>query len=1185
MAGPPLAFGEQLRAYRLRAGLTQQELAERSGVGLRTVRDLECGRVGRPRARSVELLVAALGLAQAEGDRLRSAGAASAAGGAGPLWIGVLGPLEVRRGDVAVEVRGAGLRCLLGLLAVQPGQVVPRDEIVDVLWQTEPPAGYPNLIQVYVARLRRLVEPQGERRSGFRVLVRAGVGYRLDLDRAQLDVAAFDALLARARQARAEGRTEMAEQCLGQALACWRGPVLGGIEPRVAQHPQVVALGSRRVDAALGYAELAVGPGGRVAGVLRPIAAEEPLHEGLHARLMLTLAADGQQAAALAVFETIRDRLAEELGIEPGAQLRQAQAQVLRQDLPGGARAGDPSEEFEETREWTRPAQLPADVAGFTGRTTDLAHLDTLLAGDPPHTVVISAIDGMAGIGKTALAVHWAHHSAPHFPDGQLYINLRGWATGEPLRPIEALAGFLRALGVPADQVPTHLDEAAAMLRSLLAGRRVLMILDNARDAAQIRPLLPGTPGCLVLVTSRDRLSGLVARDGAHRISLDVLTTTEAHALLTHLLGAPRIQAEPPATTNLIRACAFLPLALRIAAAHLLDQPHQSITDYLTELAGDRLGALELPGDEQAAVRAAFDLSYARLDPATRRLFRLLALAPGPDIAAPAAAALTDTPLPDTRRLLDRLAGAHLLTPTAPARYGFHDLLRVYATERATTDDSPDERHTALHRLYRHYLTTAHTASDLLYPQMLRLPAPPAASGAAPLSFADHDAALAWLDAERATLVAVITHTARHGPYEIAWRLADVLRGYLSYGLHTVEWLTAARAAQAAAVADAHPQAQAAAEINLGTHHWFRGRYHEAIDHNVRALELARRADWTPGQAAILVNLGALHGMLGELAQATEHLTGGVALARRIGDVSGQALGMANLGFLWYQRGQLARAADHHDQALALYRKLGSLGGRADTLADLGHVHRMQGHLRHAEDLLRQCLTLHREAGERHDEPGNLGLLAEVHTDAGRLDEALELTRTALGIARETGNRVEETGTLIASATVHQRLGDHTRALEHYRQALRGARDLGYPYLETDALLGMADSLTALDEPAQARTTARHGLMLARTTGFRLLEGRAQATLAAIAHRLGEHRQAAETARTALAIHTVTGYRLGAARTHLLLGHILHDLGDPDTADRHWREALTLFTDIGTPEADRARALLTPVAHSGAPPA
>jgi tetratricopeptide (TPR) repeat protein/DNA-binding SARP family transcriptional activator/DNA-binding XRE family transcriptional regulator len=1180
-ARQPAGFGGLLRSYRLRAGLSQEELSARSGVGVRTLRDLEQGRVVRPRTGSMERLAAALALSAADHGRLRAAAGvlwpADATGGR--FWIGVLGPLVVRRGGAAVDVGAAGPQCLIGLLALQAGQVVSREEIVDVLWPTSPPKGYLNQIQVYVGRLRRLLEPEGAKRTGFQVLVRVGEGYRLNLTGDDLDLLQFDDLAARAGQAGADGHTGMAEQLLEQASACWRGPVLGGAEPRLAQHPAAVAAASRRVDAALAFAD-AAGTGAdprKAVGPLRAVAADEPLHEGLHARLMLALAATGQQAAALEVFQAIRDRLDEDLGIQPGAELRAAHLRVLRQqvttvapvpDPPGPGRGGPPSG-VTEVRERGRPAQLPADVAGFTGRTWHVQQLDRLVAGQTPEPVAIVVIDGTAGVGKTALAVHWAHRVSDRFPDGQLHVDLRGYAVGAPLRPIDALDGFLRALGVPAERVPVHPDEAAAMYRSLLARRRVLVVLDNARDAEQVRPLLPGAPGSHVVVTSRARLAGLVARDGATRLTLDVLTDAEARALLERLLGRERVAAEPEATIDLARACAHLPLALRIAAANLLDRPGATIADHLAELtSGDRLTALAVHGDEQTAVRAAFDLSYTRLDAPTRRLFRLLGPVPGPDVTVEAAAALADVPPGRAKQLLTLLTVAHLLDQPAPGRYASHDLLRLYAGERAAAEDSDADRQAALRRLYDHYQHSVDAAAGLLYPQRLRLPPMAIPAGSPSPAFADHARALAWLDAEQPNLLATITHTARHGPHPVAWRLADALRGYLSFRAHAVDWLTVARAAEAAAVTAADPMAQAAAHLNLSTYHLYQSHHRQAIEHSIRMLALADRSGWVDGQGAALTNLGALYHMSGQLAQAADHFARALTIDRRLGDVAGEAVDLNWLGIVWWHRGRLEQAVDHHTRALRLFEQVGSHSGQANTLADLGVAHHLLGHLERAADDLTRALALHRQIGDRTDETETLNRLAEVYADVGRHHEAVDLAGTALALARDTDNRIDETEAFIASATAYHRLGDHRRAADHYRQALRSARDAGHRYPETRALAGLAGTLVELDEPRPALARAQHALTLARAAQFRLLEGQILTAFAAIDHRLGDHHGAVHHAHEALAVHAETGHRLGAARTHRVLDHILDSAGRPGDAEAHRRRAHWLFVGMGIPDVD-----------------
>jgi tetratricopeptide (TPR) repeat protein/DNA-binding XRE family transcriptional regulator len=570
--------------------------------------------------------------------------------------------------------------------------------------------------------------------------------------------------------------------------------------------------------------------------------------------------------------------------------------------------------------------QLPMDVAGFTGRADSLTWLDRLLTAgaETAATVVISAIGGTAGVGKTALAIHWAHQIRADFPDGQLYVNLRGYAPAPPMRSVEALAHFLHALGIAAEQVPVELEEAAALYRTLLTDKRILVVLDNARDAEQVRPLLPGSSGCLVVVTSRDRLAGLVATHGAHRLGLDVLAPSEAVVLLAHILGEERVAAEPQATAAVAEACGFLPLALRIAAANLLDQPQDSIADYVSRLrAGDRLGELAVDGDPQAAVGVAFDTSYATLDPQAQRLFRSLGLIPGPDVTAPAAAALTGMQRPAVEQVLDRLAGAHLLEPRAPGRFGFHDLLRLYARQRSEAEDSEAERQAALGRLLEWYLHTAATATQLLYPTMVRLPLPPATSHLPVPAFSDRAQALAWLDAERPNLVAAVQHAAGHGPRPSAWLLADALHGYLWQGMYVVDWSAVAEAALAAAQAEGGPRAQSSAQLSLADLNLCLSRYRQAIEHYSRALALNQQTGWLEAQAATLSKLGVAYARSGRLAEAAHHHHRALALNQRIGRLGGQATNLGNLGVVYLEQGRLEAAFDHHAQALALFRQLG----------------------------------------------------------------------------------------------------------------------------------------------------------------------------------------------------------------------------------------------------------------------
>ncbi|WP_349338349.1 tetratricopeptide repeat protein [Plantactinospora sp. B6F1] len=780
------------------------------------------------------------------------------------------------------------------------------------------------------------------------------------------------------------------------------------------------------------------------------------------------------------------------------------------------------------------PRELPAEAFGFTGRRDQLKWLAELVAGDGTP-VVVAVIAGTAGVGKTALAVHWAHQVSERFPDGQLYANLRGYARSDPVLPVEALAQFLRSLGVPADEIPTEQESAAARYRSLLADRRVLVVLDNAADAAQVRPLLPAGAGSLVLVTSRDRLSGLVAREGARRLSLDVLGADEAHLLLARILGADRVAAEPDATGELARACSFLPLALRLAAAAVIDRPGRRIADHVAELRRDTLAGLEID-DEQSGVRATFDLSYRALAPDLRRLFRLSGLVPGPDLTPESAAALVETTTTVAGRLLERLAAAHLLTEHSTGRYTSHDLLLQYAAESSRTEDTADVRQAALRRLFDRYLQRADAAARLLYPDRLRLPVPVAAVPAP--AFDDAATAMAWLDAERGNLVAAIAYAAAHGPRSTAWLLADTLRSYFWLRMHTVDLTRATRDALRAAEADGDPRARASTLLSLSNIEHRQRRYVEAIAHCTAALALAERSGWEQGQATALGVLATVHRDAGKLEQAAEVYGRALTLYRRVGSLDGEALTLNHLARTYWYLARFPEALESATRALALRRQAGSrqaeqagsqaeqAGSQAEqagsrqaeqagsrqteqagsrqtesrqaeaaALSTLGEICHATGRLDEALDHLSLALTLNRQAGDRGAEAYTLRDLAEVYRDHGQSRQALDLARTAVAQARLLGDVRIEADALNTLGTVYHHLGQERDAVQHHELALEQTRASHDPFPRIEAFLGLSAAWHGLGRAAEAREYGQRALTEARRTGFRILEKRADRLL------------------------------------------------------------------------------------------
>ncbi|GAB3451327.1 AfsR/SARP family transcriptional regulator [Actinophytocola sediminis] len=989
------------------------------------------------------------------------------------MRIQVLGPLRVWHGDDEVDLGPPARRAVLGLLLLAGGEPVSRATLVDTLWGERPPPSAVNVLQTHVKHLRRLLEPGRPSRTHSDLLPHVRGGYALHVPATEADLPRFRQFVAEANAAHRAGDTATVAAVLAEALGLWRGRPLADV-PLLAEHPTVRSLSAERRAALARYGDamIATGRAADVLVALAEAATEQPLDEPTQARLIRAHHAVGQRATAFETFHAVRARLADELGVDPGPDLTAAHAALLRDDEPPAPAPARPA----------GPAQLPPDVHGFTGRAGHLSTLDTLLRAGDRRAVAVAVVSGAGGVGKTALAVHWAHHARERFPDGQLYANLRGHSPGAPpARPIEVLARFLPALGVPAEQVPTDLAAASALYRTMLADRRVLVVLDNAARPDQVRPLLPSGPGCAVLVTSRDRMVGLVAVDGARALPLDVLAPEEAQALLTELLGEHRVRGEQEAVGELAKLCVFLPLALRIAAANLAGNPGHGIADQVLELReGNPLTALEVHGDEQAAVRGAFELSYAALPAAARRLFRLLGLVPGTDIGTEAAAAVVAAP--DAGRLLDRLAGAHLVEQHAPGRFRFHDLLRRYAIEQATAHDREAERASAIDRLLDWYLSTVDSAARVLYPHMLRLPL----TASQERAFAGQADASGWLDSERANIVAAVRHAAVAGPYEAAWLLADALRGYFWLSHQWVDWLAVAEAALAAARTAGAERAQAAARLSLADLCQRQSRYREAVEHYARALVLARRADWPVGHAAILVNLGCMYWQAGRLRPAVAHLDRALAVSVRTGQLAGQAVTLANLSMVHWERGELRLAERSCVRALELHREVGSRYGEAITLGSLARVRHALG--QDVRELLDQVLTMHREAGDRYGEADTRRQLAAAMRDAGRLAAAHDLAHAALALARDLGDPRTETESLHVLATVEHRLGRQADAVRHLRAALELARETGERYPECDTLVSIA---TVTGD----RSHAHRALAMANRAGYGALAARAAALL------------------------------------------------------------------------------------------
>ncbi len=673
---------------------------------------------------------------------------------------------------------------------------------------------------------------------------------------------------------------------------------------------------------------------------------------------------------------------------------------VQARDIQGGVHIHQP-----RTSSLPAPRQLPADVTFFTGRDGELGTLDALLDRGEPAAVVISAIAGTAGVGKTSLAVHWAHRARERFPDGELYVNLRGYAPGPPVTPDQALDGFLRALDVPAKKIPLDVDARAGLYRSLLAGRRMVVVLDNAATPDQVRPLLPGSPTCAVVVTSRSRLSGLVARDGAHRLTLDVLPQHDAVTLLRCAVGPDRVDAEPGAAAELARHCDYLPLALRIAAERAAARSHLMLADLAEELAGerDRLDVLTADDDEATGVRTVFSWSYHALAPEAARVFRLLGLHPGPDVGVASAAALTGSTTTSVRRQLDALTSAHLLTETRRDRYQFHDLLRAYATERASLDESPDECANATHRVLAWYLHTAHAALYTLYPQHPEIPLDPLTVTCQPLTFTHRDQALQWFDTEHANLMAAIQLAADTGQHIIAWQLPNTMDTFLALRYHCADLITVHQLGLTAAEHIQDQRGEIWALGHLSEAHLEIGQFEKALPFVLRGLSIARETGdrWAEGNS--LVVLGEVHLHFGRFEEATDHYQRALVLYRDVNHRRNEAIALVKLAELARGQQQFEQAVTYAQDGLAIHREINNTGNEAFALRTLGLISLDLRRFHEAADHFQQALAIYRELSNRHSAAQTLHCLGETLQAIGQLSEARESWLEALSIFDDLG--------------------------------------------------------------------------------------------------------------------------------------------------------------------------------------
>ncbi len=919
-------------------------------------------------------------------------------------------------------------QAVLGILAMRANRVISRGELVDAVWGQDPPTSAEGGIYTYVAGLRRVIEPNRSLRGPGRVLVSSGAGYVLHLVPGQPDAVAFEQDLGRARQLRKAGDLTGAVVALNAALALWRGIAFAGVPGPFAETERV-RLGELRSAAAEERADvlLSLGRHEEVVPDLTAMVADHPLRERMRGLLMIALYRCGRHAEALRVFAEGRRVLADELGIDPGSDLSRIHQQMLTADpvlaAPDGLALvtldGDAtgiSSVLGDGRPRPRaegmvtpvPAQLPLDAPGFSGRHEELGILQAMLpaksAGsgeaESGQTVPIVVISGTAGTGKTALAIRFGRHVAKRFPNGQLYVNLRGLDPATPpMEPAETLRFFLDALGVPPYRIPADTEGRSALFRSLLDGKRMLIVLDNARNVAQVRPLLPGSPGSLVVVTSRNEMTGLVAAEGAVPLTLDVLSFAEAREMLVRRLGQDRAAAEPEAADEIISACARLPLALGIAVGRAAGRPKRPLTELAAELrdARGRLDALEA-GDAVTNVRAVLSWSYNQLSEPAARMFRLLGVHPGPDISLSAAASLAGMARADAGAALRELSRTHMVAEYLPARFTFHDLLRAYAADQAERQDPVPERRAAAHRVLDHYLHTgmaaSHRFSPFRSPLQLASPQP----GVLPADVADKEQAMAWFDAEVPVLLALIAYADANDFDTHAWQIPWTLGPFFNRRGRWQDYVATQQTALAAARRLGDTLALAHAHHLLGHVQLQVGEY-EAADPNFRrALDLFRELGDRANEAVVLNGLA---GMLEKQERYPEALAvalDALRMLKAVGHWWTQATLENGVGWLYAHLGQYDRALTHCQRALSLHRDSGHRGGTADTLDSLGYVYLHLGDIAQAKAHYTKAVEAYREIGSPFGEGNSLAGLGDALLAGGDPGAAEAAWREAVTI-------------------------------------------------------------------------------------------------------------------------------------------------------------------------------------------
>lgn len=1096
------------------------------------------------------------------------------------ITFAVLGPLEVRQADRLIRLSGKE-RAVLGVLLLDVNTIHSRDRLVDALWDEPPSSAIANL-HTYVSGLRRALSdaPAGQ---GLRLETR-GKGYSLAVDRDQLDLLLFTDAVERGHQSAVQGALVAAERELASAVALWRGLPLSDVPLSDRTTPRLTQIEEwfERVWGEWNNVRLSLGHHAELVSELRHAAEAQPLREPIWEQLLIALYGARRRGEALEIYQQARTALVNEMGIEPGPELQRLHGAILNDDpsvawplldrrnpaaaplmksgasiSPPGGPPSSPAVKGKEMADhgkrggpasvqgWVRPAEVPHDVRGFAGRSKELTVLSRSLDAETaePDQANVWVISGAAGVGKTALAVHWAHAVADAFPDGQLYIDLHGFNPQRtPVEPAGALAQALVSLGVDPGRVPEGLEAREKLYRSVIRGRRLLLLLDDARTAEQVRPLLPGHRDAVVLVTSRFRLNDLIARDHAGTLPLAVLSPDESCELLSSALGAARLAAEPTTAQELGRLCGYLPLALRIAAANITGNPAGTITWMVNELSrGDRLTQLSVDGDRESAVGAALRLSYESLPRDQQQTFRLLSLLPVSTFTFRTVIAMLDCTADSAARNLTALSAAHLIEHQGADRYRFHDLVRLYAEDRAEKEEAPQSRLRALRAAFAYYVCGADAAGATISSSTFPLPCElPAQALRATFDLGDTALVLEWLQAELDNLVSMVSYSVTNDLVAFGWYIMDALRPFLSIGIYREEWLDLGQQGLDAAERTDNRPAQATMLLSLGVAELVSGRHEPAVHHLEQALDVSGKCGWPAGVTEAEAHLNGVRQRLSQFGEDNDHAGSALSLSKEAGRPNARAAANIVLGSAHWRFGDVAQALRCQERAYSLYQKTGRMFGQAISLTEVAAIRYELGDLSDAESAYSEALAICERIGARGRQVQALVGLSRLYGEKGSHGRALhnaELAATLVDLARDRRVRAE---VLDALAHAYLALDRREEGHEYQQRALETAQRVGVPWDMAYILIGMTKRKVLGRDQAELRPFGYRALAITREHRFCFLEGKASEALAVIE----APDEAGPLLEGAIISYRQANHRAGIERIRRLLGSVADDMPD-----------------------------------------